>query len=556
MTTGIRKPESGPARPWVRPLLGVGVAFLVASLLVAVAIVAGPASSSPPGHATSLAADPNLDPGTALSGRAPPFTLTDQFGRRVSLRSFRGKALILAFIDSQCGTVCPLTTTTMVTAKSLLGAAGSEVQLLAIDANPTARATRWVRSYSQAHGLLHQWRFLTGALPQLQRVWRAYHVEARIDQGLVNHTAAVFVIDPQGRWRELYLTQMAYASVDQQAQILARELSTMLPGHPNVQSEGADTPSGRLNPATRVALPQLGAGTVHIGSGSAHLLVFFATWLSETSPLASELETLNRYQSTAATRRLPALTAVDEGSVEPSPAALPRFARALPGRLRFPVAVDASGRVADGYLVQDQPWFVLTSRSGQIIWYWDAATQGWPSAAALARHVRAALSTPPRITAPNLKQRPRLLAGSPPALAAIHAQAGRLLGAGPALAARLRALRGYPIVLNAWASWCTACQAEYPLFASASVRYGRQVAFLGADTDDTASDARSFLTSHPVSYPSYQSTSGQLAGVAAIIGLPTTIFIDRTGKVVCVRPGQYDSQGALNGDIQTCGLGG
>jgi len=41
----------------------------------------------------------------------------------------------------------------------------------------------------------------------------------------------------------------------------------------------------------------------------------------------------------------------------------------------------------------------------------------------------------------------------------------------------------------------------------ASVRYGRQVAFLGADTDDSASEAQAFLAKHPVSYPSYQNTT-------------------------------------------------
>jgi thiol-disulfide isomerase/thioredoxin len=126
------------------------------------------------------------------------------------------------------------------------------------------------------------------------------------------------------------------------------------------------------------------------------------------------------------------------------------------------------------------------------------------------------------------------------------------------LRARIRALRGYPIVINAWASWCTPCRSEYPLLASASERYGRSVAFLGADTDDSAGDAQQFLTQHPVSYPSYQSTSGQLHGLLAggLEGLPTTIFIGRTGKVVSVHTGQYDSQGSLDGDVQSYALGG
>jgi hypothetical protein len=80
----------------------------------------------------------------------------------------------------------------------------------------------------------------------------------------------------------------------------------------------------------------------------------------------------------AADGRLPALTAVDEGSVEPSPSALPSFLSALPGRLRYPVAIDTTGRVADGYQVQGEPWLVLTSATGKILWYDAVETSRWP----------------------------------------------------------------------------------------------------------------------------------------------------------------------------------
>jgi cytochrome c biogenesis protein CcmG/thiol:disulfide interchange protein DsbE len=117
--------------------------------------------------------------------------------------------------------------------------------------------------------------------------------------------------------------------------------------------------------------------------------------------------------------------------------------------------------------------------------------------------------------------------------------------------ARLRDLRGYPIVLNAWASWCTPCQKEFPLFASASVRYARQVAFLGADTNDSAGDARTFLRQHAIGYPSYQTSTTTLSSLTPIDGLPTTIYINRDGKVIDVHTGQYASQATLNADVST-----
>jgi protein SCO1/2 len=147
------------------------------------------------------------------------------------------------------------------------------------------------------------------------------------------------------------------------------------------------------------------------------------------------------------------------------------------------------------------------------------------------------------------------LAGSPGALAALHRQAGQLVGSASALMARLRSLRGYPVVLNTWASWCGPCRAEFGILASAAATYGKRVAFLGVNTNDTASDARSFLAQHPVSYPSYESTSSQLSSLAVLEGLPTTIFLAPSGKVVNVHAGQYDTEAALDNDIAHYALG-
>ena len=141
------------------------------------------------------------------------------------------------------------------------------------------------------------------------------------------------------------------------------------------------------------------------------------------------------------------------------------------------------------------------------------------------------------------------LAGSPGPLAELHGQASDLLGTDAAFKARLRALRGYPIVVNAWASWCTPCRSEFSLFAAASAQYGRHVAFLAADTDDSAGDARSFLAQHPVSYPSYQTSESSLSMLAVLEGLPTTIYLNPSGKVVHVHVGQYGSEGSLDQDI-------
>jgi cytochrome oxidase Cu insertion factor (SCO1/SenC/PrrC family)/thiol-disulfide isomerase/thioredoxin len=525
-----------------------------------VIVVAGAALTAPGSHSATatLANNPYLDPGTPLSSPAPDFTLTDQFGKPVSLRSFRGKVVILAFNDSECTTICPLTTTAMVDARAMLGAAASGVQLLGIDANPSAISVEDVRRYSELHGMVHQWRFLTGSLSDLKQIWKAYKIDVAIEQGQIDHTPALFVIGPDGRLRKLYLTQQSYAAVRQLGQLLAQEASRLLPGHPAVNSRLSYAEVTGVAPTVRTAVPGSGDENVALGPGkTARLYLFFATWDQQVTDLGRQLDALNTYQSEARAVGLPPLTAVDEATVEPSSRTLPAFLDGLSHRLSYPVGIDPSGRVADGYGVQDEPWFVLVSPSGRVLWYYDISTQGWLARSALERQLRAALTRGPAGT-PNAAAVRAELTGSPPVLAALHAQANRLLDGEPALAARIRSLRGYPIVINAWGSWCAPCRAEFGLFAAASAAYGRRVAFIGADVSDDGGDARAFLAQHPVSYPSYQMTTRQLTGVVpqGVLGTPTTIFINRAGKIVAVHTGNYEVQGTLDADIETNVLGG
>lgn len=158
----------------------------------------------------------------------------------------------------------------------------------------------------------------------------------------------------------------------------------------------------------------------------------------------------------------------------------------------------------------------------------------------------------PPSAAPPPAAAARALAGSPAPLAALHRQGGRLLGGGRSkFRARLVALRGHPVVVNKWASWCGPCRSEFPFLQRLSVELGRRVAFLGVDAQDNSGDAATFLRRYPVSYPSYSDPDQRIAKLFdATLAFPTTAFFDASGKLVYIHQGAYASEAKLREDIR------
>src|SRR5689334_24034311 len=91
-------------------------------------------------------------------------------------------------------------------------------------------------------------------------------------------------------------------------------------------------------------------------------------------------------------------------------------------------------------------------------------------------------ATQPQNSAPARTVVSAAFKGAPAPLASLHDQANKLLTGGvAAYNQRIASLKGFPVVVNKWASWCQPCQTEFPVFQRVSVAFGKRVGFMGID---------------------------------------------------------------------------
>ena len=184
------------------PTASVAASF-AALVMLGVGAVPAAAATLSPGATTSVDLATN---GPALPGdtSATGFRLVDQHDHPVSLSSLRGKVVALTFLDPVCTTDCPLIGQEMRIADEMVGDP-ARTAFVAIVANPIYHSVAAVDAFDREDSLgrLPNWYYLTGSLPELSRLWRAYGVNVQaLDAGaMVLHSNAAFVIGPDGRLR-------------------------------------------------------------------------------------------------------------------------------------------------------------------------------------------------------------------------------------------------------------------------------------------------------------------------------------------------------------------
>lgn len=160
-------------------------------------------SGIPSSISTPLANLMELSPSPAT--KAPNFTLTDQNGKTMSLSSFKGKSVVLEFMDPKCTDICPLVSEEFVNAYHDLGKSASQVVFIAVNVNRYHLSTSAVNGFTVGHGLnqIPNWHFFTGSYSALSQVWKNYGitVQSRGPNADVIHSSIVFFIGPNGHER-------------------------------------------------------------------------------------------------------------------------------------------------------------------------------------------------------------------------------------------------------------------------------------------------------------------------------------------------------------------
>jgi thiol-disulfide isomerase/thioredoxin len=139
-------------------------------------------------------------------------------------------------------------------------------------------------------------------------------------------------------------------------------------------------------------------------------------------------------------------------------------------------------------------------------------------------------------------------------LKASRADANKIVSG--SIKAKLAALKGVPVIVNAWASWCGPCKEEFPFFQHLARDYGNRVAFIGLNSEDSRGSAQAFLRDFPVPYPSIADPNAdEMHAIGGGGAWPTTFFYDRAGRQTYIRFGNYTAQVSLEADLKRFALG-
>jgi cytochrome oxidase Cu insertion factor (SCO1/SenC/PrrC family) len=352
------------------PLVVIFAAGVIAIVWICIAAAATPAAAPTLSISNGMANLLEVNPMITLKTPAPSFTLTDQHGKRTSLRDFAGKAVVLTFGDDKCTDLCTLLAQDVVAADHDLGKSASDVQFVSINANPFYPTTDDTSQWTNQHGLraTSNWHFLTGSPATLARLAKAYGVDIELDHKTksIVHGTDLFFIDPAGEEVQIGQFGVESANTSLYAHAMAQLAVDTLPVGGSVHVTGPSTSSkqststalGEIAPP--VELPQL---TTRVPISTATYrgkFVVLNFWASSCPICTHELPALEK--ASAATGKKAVTLGVDV-----SDAAAPAHELVSKSGVTYPMLSDASGTTAAQFQIPGLPYTVILDPKAKVV---------------------------------------------------------------------------------------------------------------------------------------------------------------------------------------------
>lgn len=155
---------------------------------------------------------------------APRFRLADARGGTVDTNALKGRPYLVTFLYTDCQDVCPLIAHEVKQALEQLGPRGREVTAVAVTADPAADTPAAVRAWLDEQGMPANFRYALGTPRQLAPVWKAHYAAPQPhDKSASAHSASIWLVDRQGRWRSKFSGGVPVAPAD-----IAHDLKILL----------------------------------------------------------------------------------------------------------------------------------------------------------------------------------------------------------------------------------------------------------------------------------------------------------------------------------------
>jgi len=206
---------------------------MVLALLVLVLIAGGIALVSVGGSSASRNASKQLAGPSGFRAvgvlsppkPAPQLALENYLGQPVNIDSFRGKAVLVTFLYTNCPDICPLITSNLRVAQNLMGpAVSSKAQIIAVSVDPRGDTPKAVAAFLARHEMTGRMQYLIGSASQLARVWKAWGVGSERDAQqpqFVNHSGLIYGITASGKQMTIYAANFSPADIAHDVPLLA-----------------------------------------------------------------------------------------------------------------------------------------------------------------------------------------------------------------------------------------------------------------------------------------------------------------------------------------------